>query len=77
MVDEQKADLDLKQFIPRGAIIKNSSDVFAMVVYTGTETKLALNEGKYRAKISSFAKKLNLVLVFNICMMLIMAIFMS
>lgn len=77
IVDESKDDLDLKQFIPRGAIIKNSSDIFAMVAYTGPDTKLVMNQGQYRAKISSFAKILNVLLAINITIMLTMAIFMS
>lgn len=39
--------LDMKQFIPRGAIIKNSQDVHALVVYTGRDTKLVMNQGQY------------------------------
>ncbi len=39
--------IELKQFIPRGAIVENSVDVYALIVYTGVETKLVLNQGKY------------------------------
>jgi magnesium-transporting ATPase (P-type) len=76
-MDGASDELDLKQFIPRGAMIKNSSEVTAMIVYTGTETKLAMNEGKYRSKISSFAKLLNIILAINIAIMFTMAILMS
>jgi len=31
--------LDLKQFIPRGAILKDTNNVYALVVYTGKDTK--------------------------------------
>ena len=48
-----------------------------MVVYTGPDTKLVMNQGQYRAKISSFAKQLNILLAINIAIMLSMAIFMS
>lgn len=34
-MDSERNDLDLKQFIPRGAIIKNSANIYAMIVYTG------------------------------------------
>jgi magnesium-transporting ATPase (P-type) len=70
-------ELDLKQFIPRGAMIKNSQEVIAMIVYTGPDTKLAMNEGEYRAKISSFASLLNIILAINIAIMFTMAILMS
>jgi magnesium-transporting ATPase (P-type) len=48
-----------------------------MVIYTGSETKLALNEGKYLSKISNFTYQLNVFLLVNICVMLTMAILMS
>lgn len=48
-----------------------------MVVYTGPDTKLVMNQGNYRAKISSFAKQLNILLAVNIGIMLTMAVFMS
>ena len=35
--------LDLKQFIPRGAFMKDSSNVYALIVYTGKDTKQVLN----------------------------------
>ena len=44
--------IDLKSFIPRGSTVKNSEDVYAIVMYTGKDTKLSLNEGKYNFKIS-------------------------
>lgn len=47
--------LDLKQFIPRGAFVKDSSNVYALVVYTGKDTKQVLNQGEYKFKISSLA----------------------
>jgi len=36
-------DLDLKQFLHRGAIVVNSEYIDAMVVYTGRETKIVMN----------------------------------
>ena len=41
--DSAKLELDLKQFLHRGTILKNSKFVDAMVVYTGAETKLVMN----------------------------------
>lgn len=69
--------LDLKQFIPRGSIIKNSNNVYGLVVYTATDTKLALNEGKYRSKISAYARILNIFLSINIFVMFTALILMS
>ena len=36
-------DLDLKQFVPRGAHVRNSDYLFLLVLYTGNDTKLILN----------------------------------
>ena len=36
-------DLNLKNFIPRGSVLKNSDSVYVIVMYTGPDTKLTLN----------------------------------
>ena len=43
-------DLDLKQFIPRGSHVRNSGCLYLLVLYTGPQTKLILNQGSYRFK---------------------------
>ena len=40
---EFKMNLDLNQFLHRGSYIENSGHVIALVVYTGTESKLIMN----------------------------------
>lgn len=45
-----KEEMDLAQFLHRGATIRNSGKVLALVVYTGTDTKLIKNFGKYKFK---------------------------
>lgn len=62
-------ELELKQFIPRGSVLKYSHETQAVVVYTGVETKLVLNQGKYSTKVSKIMFKLNLYMVINICTM--------
>ena len=51
---EFRQDLSLNQFLHRGSYIENSGHVIAMVVYTGVDSKLILNLGKYVYKMSSF-----------------------
>ena len=36
-------DLDLKQFVPRGAHVRNSECIYMLVLCTGNDTKLILN----------------------------------
>lgn len=46
VTQEQQApliDLDLKQFVPRGAHVRNSECLYLLVLYTGNDTKLILN----------------------------------
>jgi magnesium-transporting ATPase (P-type) len=50
--------LGLSNFLPRGAIVCNS-EIYAVVVYTGKDSKIILNQGHYAYKTSSLEKKLN------------------
>ena len=61
-VGDNQNTLDLKQFIPRGAYVKNSQKIKALVVYTGVETKLVMNQGNYVFKISRLAYLTNWIL---------------
>ena len=51
----------LENFLPRGATMQGTGDtgVLALVVYTGSESKLVLNQGKYQYKISNTETGLN------------------
>jgi magnesium-transporting ATPase (P-type) len=50
--------LGLSNFIPRGAIVCNC-EMLAIVVYTGKDSKIIMNQGHYSYKYSSIEKKLN------------------
>ena len=63
-------DLDLKQFVPRGAHVRNSECLYLLVLYTGNDTKLILNQGNYRFKQSSVDKMINMILFINIVLIL-------
>lgn len=58
------------QFVPRGSVLRNSLNVYAMVAYTGVDTKLILNQGEYSLKISSVFTKLNKYLAINFLIMI-------
>jgi magnesium-transporting ATPase (P-type) len=60
-------------FLHRGAVLRNSDAVFALVTQTGVQTKIIMNEGKYRSKFSKVEKALNWFLILNVCIMLILA----
>ncbi len=59
-------NLSLNQFLHRGSYIENSGSVIAVVVYTGVDSKLILNLGKYVYKMSSFDRILNTIMVLNL-----------
>ena len=73
----QETVLDMEQFIPRGATIKNSKNVYALVIYTGRETKLVMNQGQYEFVISRLMYQLNIILLFNLIVMFIQFLLMS
>lgn len=61
----------MKQFIPRGSHVRNSDCMYLLVLYTGPETKLILNQGNYRFKQSHVDKMINVLLIYNAAMMLL------
>lgn len=71
---EDEVRLTMNNFLPRGCVIKNTSDVIGLVVYTGHETKIMKNT-KFRIfKESTLEKKMNkyiLVLVLVLLLVLI------
>lgn len=67
---EIEVEIGLLQFVPRGSVLRNSLNVYAMVAYTGVDTKLILNQGKYSLKISSVFTKLNKYLAINFFIMI-------
>lgn len=40
---ESETELSMMQFIPRGAYLRNSNNVIALIVYTGIHTKMIMN----------------------------------
>ena len=58
------------QFLHRGAVLRNSDRVLAIVVNTGVETKLAMNLTKYRLKQSTLEYEVNITLLMNFILMI-------
>ena len=57
--------------------MKDSDRVLGLVVYTGTDTKLALNLCKYRFKMSRLEKTTNYLIFINVGIMLVFALTMA
>ena len=54
-----------KQFIPRGSFLKDSDYIYCIAVYTGDDTKLQQNIGKYQYKRSIIHSRLNRVFFYT------------
>jgi magnesium-transporting ATPase (P-type) len=71
-IDDNKTEpmiVDLKQFIYKGAVVKNSGSIFGLVTYTGRETKIMLNSGDYQFKLSRMESVINYCILFNMGVM--------
>lgn len=75
MLGDQK--LDVNQFLIRGCTLKASKDVYAVVVYTGVESKLIMNQGEYNHKISSDMYALNFFLLFHVAVFVLSIVLLS
>ena len=62
----------MKQFIYKGAVVKNSGSITAMVAYTGKDSKIMLNSGNYHFKMSRMEKIINKCILFNLGIVFVM-----
>jgi magnesium-transporting ATPase (P-type) len=69
---DSTCDVNLNQFLHRGATLRNSGKVYALVVHTGTETKQVMNFGEYQHKKPRFERFFNLVIGGNLILMLVL-----
>jgi magnesium-transporting ATPase (P-type) len=51
-------------------MIKNSGKLFALICYTGKDSKIMLNQGKYKLKKSVMEKQLNILVLANIVLLM-------
>lgn len=67
-------NIDLNSFLHRGSFLENTESVLALVIHTGTDTKMIMNQGSYKFKQSRFEKVLNGILIGNLALAIILAI---
>ena len=70
----KQVEINLNTFLHRGAVLRNSGEVLALVTQTGVQTKVLMNLGSYKAKISRLEKSLNFFMMFNVLLMLTLAL---
>nr|XP_053653910.1 phospholipid-transporting ATPase IF-like isoform X2 [Cherax quadricarinatus] len=66
-----KASLSTENLLPRGARLKNTSTVYGAAIYTGEETKMALNSKMTGNKFSTVEKSMNHFLVFFLVLLVL------
>lgn len=64
----------MQQFLHRGSVLENTENVLAFVLYTGAETKLIMNQGKYNFKRSRSERNLNLIMLVNLFISILLVV---
>lgn len=59
--DAKAAPMDEKNLLPRGSILRNTQMIDALVIYTGSDTKVALNMRNPPSKLGQIERMLNRV----------------
>lgn len=75
--DGQPSPLDASNLMLRGSILRNTDYIYGLVVYTGFETKVALNMRHPPSKLGSIEKKLNWVVLFLFAVLAVLVIAVS
>lgn len=69
--------LSIKQFLLKGAFLRNTDWVLAVVAYTGVESKIMLNSQKRHEKQSRIEGILNILVIVILCIQIIIALILS
>ncbi|KAG9288261.1 hypothetical protein G9A89_021292 [Geosiphon pyriformis] len=67
-----KVPINLNTMLLRGCALKNTEWVIGVVVFTGTDTKLALNSGKTPSKRSRIEKQMNPQIFINLALLVVL-----
>ena len=74
--DKEDFDLDIGHFMHRGCTLSNSNMVDCLVLYTGVNTKLVLNQGEYGSskltRLELFFNKIVLIQTISIIVLAVM-----
>lgn len=74
---QDTAPLDASNLLLRGSILRNTDYIYGVTMYTGFDTKVALNMRHPPSKMGSIERKLNLVVVFLFIVLAILVITVS
>ncbi|KAG0221799.1 hypothetical protein BGW41_006489, partial [Actinomortierella wolfii] len=71
---EKSIPVDINNMLLRGHVIRNTHWVIAVVVATGTETKIMLNSGETPSKRSRIEKTMNMQVAINFAILVVLCI---
>lgn len=75
-INGKTCPLSSAHIVYRGSIVRNTSDVWGLVVFTGQESKIRMNAiQNTRTKAPRLQKKANNIVIFMVCFVLALAIF--
>ena len=60
---EENFSINIKEFILKGSVLKNTNWIIGVIIYTGMDNKIILNSKKPRMKISHLEIKMNYCLI--------------
>ena len=67
--------VDASQIVLRGCSLRNTDFVYAMVIYTGKDTKIMLNSVKARVKTSKVLNLMNNYMIYIIILQIFFCLF--
>ncbi|KAF9169293.1 hypothetical protein BGX21_001159 [Mortierella sp. AD011] len=73
-VKEKTVPVDINNVLLRGHVIRNTHWVIAVIVATGTDTKIMLNSGETPSKRSRIEKSMNIQVAINFAILLLLCI---
>ncbi|KAK3813393.1 MAG: hypothetical protein J3Q66DRAFT_348220 [Benniella sp.] len=74
VVHNKTESISINEVLLRGCVLRNTDHVIAMVIFTGTETKIMLNSGDTPSKRSRIEKDLNFHIVMNFIILFALSI---
>ncbi|KAF8630454.1 hypothetical protein AX17_005431 [Amanita inopinata Kibby_2008] len=72
--DGQKTPVDISMTLLRGTLLKNTSWVIGVVLFTGLDTKIVLNSGNTPSKRSRVERQMNPQVFLNLALLALMAL---
>jgi magnesium-transporting ATPase (P-type) len=70
-------DMDIRHFLLKGSVMKNSGIVDDMVIFTGEDTKIQMNWGQYKTRQSQLDMSINWITICNLVSLFVLILICS